>query len=119
MGVVAAVLTGDMDRDVIGRREVGVGEDRFGFARGNGGAGGREEEDVVGVGEEFFEVVGDGDHGGTIGGVVKTGEGGEDGFARREVEAGGGFLQDEQFRTADEEARAMGSMRSWPVERVK
>ncbi len=104
MGVVAGVLAGDVDGDVVGGGEVGVGEDGVGFAGGDDGARGGEQEDVVGIGEEFFEVVGDGDHRRAVRFFVEAGEGGEDGFARGEIEAGGGFVEDEQFRVADEGA---------------
>jgi hypothetical protein len=61
---VTAVASEDVDGDAVGGGQVGVGEDILGFAGGDGVAGGGEEEDVGGAGEEFFEVVGDGDEGG-------------------------------------------------------
>ncbi len=102
VGVVAAILVFHMDRDAVGLREVVIGKDAFGGAGGDGGADGREEQNVLCVGEEFFEVVGDGDDGWAIGLLMEASESGENGFARGEVQAGSGFVEDEQFGFADE-----------------
>ncbi len=115
MGVVAVVLGGYLGGDTVGGGEVLVGEDGGWGALGDGVAGLGEEEDVLGVGEEFFEVVGDGDHGGpppTAFGIilsVDAMEGGEEGFAGGEVEAGGGFVEDEEFGFAYEGAGEEGA----------
>jgi hypothetical protein len=66
VGGVAAVAVLHADGDAVGGGEVGVGEDLARGAGGDDAAGVGEEEDVGGAGEEFFEVVGDGDHGGRV-----------------------------------------------------
>ena len=61
VGVVAVVVAEDLDGPVVGAGQERVGQDVVGVAGGEGVAGGVEEEDVVGAGEEFLEVVGDDD----------------------------------------------------------
>ncbi len=59
VGGVAVVAVGHVDGDAEGGGEVFGGEDAARGAGGDGGAAAGEEENVGGLGEEFFEVVSD------------------------------------------------------------
>ncbi len=70
MGGIAVGAARDVNREAIGGGEMGVGENCFRCALGDGAALGREQQDVGGIGEKFFEMMGDGDDGGrAVGGL--------------------------------------------------
>lgn len=105
---VAVVESADEDLAAEGFAEGFGGDDPGGGALGDE-ASVFHEEDARGAWGEFLDVVGDHEDGWGLGVGEDGFDGGEDVFAAGDVEAGGGFVEDEQFGEVDEGAGDEGA----------
>ena len=98
---VAVAAVGEAQGGVEGGCETGGGEDAF-VCPGGEEAAGVEEEGVGEEGDDFLDVVGDEDEGGGAAFRAEALEEGEEVFAGEGIEAGAGFVEDEEGRARHE-----------------